>query len=114
MGDEIPVKTEEKQNKPQLFKPGQSGNPDGRPKGSKNDLTLLKEALKDVEKTKDNKLFKRFIERAFINDKVLIAAMKKFVSDKQHTELAGAEGQPVVINLIPVKTKKDIEKLEDD
>ena len=27
------------------FKPGQSGNPDGRPKGSKNKITLLKESL---------------------------------------------------------------------
>ena len=28
-----------------LFKPGQSGNPSGRPKGSKNKLTLLREAV---------------------------------------------------------------------
>lgn len=27
------------------FMPGQSGNPDGRPKGSKNQITLLKESM---------------------------------------------------------------------
>jgi len=98
MVDETPVKTEKKQNKPQLFKPGQSGNPDGRPKGTKNYLTLLEEALKDVEDKNGNKLFKRFIERAFTNDKVLVAAMKKFVSDKQHTELETTEPIEIVIH----------------
>ncbi len=31
--------TEEKQTKPHLYKPGQTGNPFGRPKGSKNKLS---------------------------------------------------------------------------
>lgn len=31
--------TDEKQSKPWLFKPGQSGNPKGRPEGSKNKIT---------------------------------------------------------------------------
>ena len=31
--------TEEKQSKPHLYKPGQTGNPKGRPKGSKNKLS---------------------------------------------------------------------------
>ena len=76
----------------------ESPNPDGKPKGSKNYLTLLEEALKDVEDIKGNKLFKRFIERAFINDKVLVAAMKKFVSDKQHTELETTEPIEIIIH----------------
>jgi len=33
-----------------LFKPGQSGNPAGRPKGSKNFTTLFEKAVKDVAK----------------------------------------------------------------
>jgi hypothetical protein len=33
-----------------LFKPGQSGNPAGRPKGSKNFTTLFEKAVKEVAK----------------------------------------------------------------
>ena len=36
-------------HKPQLFKPGQSGNPAGRPKGARNATTLAVEALLDGE-----------------------------------------------------------------
>ena len=39
--------TEEKQSKPHLYKPGQTGNPKGRPKGSKN--KLAEDFLKDVQ-----------------------------------------------------------------
>lgn len=37
--------TKESSEAKHLFKPGQSGNPNGRPKGSKNKLTLLREAV---------------------------------------------------------------------
>ena len=100
MDNEKPDNTGEKQVRDEggKFIKGISPNPDGRPKGTKNYLTLLEEALKDVEDVKGNKLFKRFIERAFINDKVLVAAMKKFVSDKQHTELETTEPIEIVIH----------------
>jgi hypothetical protein len=39
--------TARKQKKPQLFKPGQSGNPSGRPVGARNRATLAMEALLD-------------------------------------------------------------------
>lgn len=53
MEEEFTEKTEKKQRKrgapPQyLFKPGQSGNPAGRPKGSKNFETYFMEAWKEV------------------------------------------------------------------
>src|SRR4030095_15699898 len=41
-------KTEGKQ-KPQLFKQGQSGNPSGRPQGSRNKATIAVDALLDGE-----------------------------------------------------------------
>ena len=40
-----PAKTKKKQG----FKPGQSGNPSGRPHGSRNKATLALEALLDGE-----------------------------------------------------------------
>jgi hypothetical protein len=44
-------KTDEKQSddKPWQFKPGQSGNPDGRPKGARNAATMAAEVLLDGE-----------------------------------------------------------------
>lgn len=39
------VKTESKQDRPWLYKKGQSGNPKGRPKGSKTMKTYVKEKL---------------------------------------------------------------------
>jgi hypothetical protein len=73
------------------FKPGQSGNPDGRPKGSKNYLTLLEEAIKKYETETGKKLFERLIQRAFINDTVLLNVIKKFIPDKTHAEIEGLE-----------------------
>lgn len=43
-----PENTDRKQH-PSLFQPGQSGNPNGRPKGAKNATTLAAEALLDGE-----------------------------------------------------------------
>lgn len=42
-----PDKTDEDQNHPTRFKPGQSGNPKGRPKGSRHRITLLAEQMVD-------------------------------------------------------------------
>lgn len=42
-----PDKTDEEQSHRTRFKPGQSGNPNGRPKGSRHRVTLLAEQLVD-------------------------------------------------------------------
>mgnify|MGYP003393555306 CR=1 FL=1 len=73
-GDKLPV--------PHRFKPGQSGNPKGRPKGQRQLSTILKEALKEIAKGKTGKplldpetgealtweaaLIKRIIDKAII------------------------------------------------
>ena len=95
--NELTDKTAEKpRGKP--FEPGNNANPDGRPKGSKNYLTLLEEALKDYETETGKKLFRRLIERAFINDKVLLGTVKKFIADKTHTEIETTEPVEIVIH----------------
>ena len=45
-------KTDKKQNKDHLFKPGQSGNLNGRPKGVKNFTTIYREAVKKIANAK--------------------------------------------------------------
>lgn len=47
MSQESTDNTVEKQNKPYLFQPGESGNPSGRPKGSRNKATMVAEVLMD-------------------------------------------------------------------
>jgi len=73
------------------FKKGVVTNPNGRPRGSKNAVTvkifedLLKE-MKIVEKdekiSKGKSVLRHFIERAYKNDTVLCAFMKKLVADR--------------------------------
>ncbi len=73
------------------------GNP-GRPPGSKNYLTQLEEAIKGYEDKYDRKLLDRLIERAFISDNVLMNVIKKFIPDKNSTEITSPE--PVEIKVI--------------
>ena len=112
MEDLTNITAEKPRGKP--FEPGNNANPDGRPKGSKNYLTQLEEAVLKYETEKGKKLFDRLIERAFANDMVLLSVAKKFVADKTSTEISGADGEPIIINLVPVKNKEEIDNLNGD
>jgi len=73
------------------FEKGQIANPKGRPRGSKNTMTIaiFDEVLKTMEEVEKNKtiskgksIIKHFIERAYKNDTVLCSFMKKIIPDK--------------------------------
>ena len=100
-------KTSEKQGEgnPDWKKGMESPNPDGRPKGSKNYLTLLEEAIKDYENETGKKLFKRLAERAFISDKVLLGTIKKFIPDKQHIQTEEIEPIKLIVEHVRNKDK---------
>jgi len=70
--------------KDHLWKPGQSGNPKGRPK--KGHIYDLEKAVKKVSKAKGKKLWIHFVERAFDDDGVLISLTKKLLPDLKHVE----------------------------
>lgn len=89
-------KTVKKQSKPWQFKPGESPNPKGRPKGSSY-MAELNKAIKEVEAEKKKSFFKRVVERAYISDSVLIAILKKFIPDKLRQEFEGLEGLEITI-----------------
>ena len=69
------------------WQPGESGNPDGRPKGPKSELAKLREAVREVEARRTIKagrpisLYVHFVDRAFKDDTVLTALAKKLVPD---------------------------------
>ena len=61
------------------WKPGQSGNPKGRPKNKAS--LALQEALQAAEKKNNKSLLEHFVQRAYEDDTVLIALMRKILPD---------------------------------
>ncbi len=72
---------------------GQSGNPHGRPTNA--EIDLFRKALVEGEKKYGKDIFTHAVQRAFVNDTVLIALLKKIIPDK----IAG-EGFGDTINII--------------
>jgi len=85
------------------WKKGQSGNPNGRPKRS--EIDELRKAIAKVQKDEDHSVLEHFVRRAYKNDKVLIALVKKFVPDK--TKIDGEfMGVIQVISAVPRPDKE--------
>lgn len=57
---------------PHNFKPGQSGNPNGRPKGTRNRSTIVREAIEAILQGKDQQVVDAMtaaiIEKAYAGD----------------------------------------------
>ena len=69
-----------------LWKKGESGNPTGKNAGRKPFLHLLKEIDRQA-KSKKGHLIKHAINRAYKDDRVLIAILKKIIPDKIQGDL---------------------------
>jgi len=92
-------KTGGKQRNLKPFRPGQSGNPDGRPKGSRNKATLAMEALLDGEA---EAITRKAIEMAKEGDMTAIRLCLERI-------LPTIKSRPIEIDLPPVKTAQDIQ-----
>jgi len=93
--EETTEKTEDKQNeKPWLFKPGESGNPNGRPKGSISITTEIKNRLEEYKTIDEKKTYLR----ALI-DKI----MKKAIDDEDVSMITK------IWNYVDGMPKQDIE-----
>ena len=68
------------------WKKGVSGNPNGRPKGTKNFITILNKALKDAEAKHGKHLIDHAIEKSYESDAVLMAVLKKLIPDRIKAE----------------------------
>jgi hypothetical protein len=79
------------------FRPGKSGNPDGRPRGSRNATTLALETLLDGQATA---LTQKAIELALTGD---IAALRICLD----RILPPRKDRPVAFNLPPVNSAQD-------
>ena len=92
-----PDKTEKKQRGKPCEK-GQSGNLNGRPRGTRNKTTLAMEALLDGEA---EAITRKAIEKAKEGDMVAIRLCLERI-------LSAVKSRPVEIDLPPVETAKDI------
>ena len=88
---------------------GQSGNLKGRPSGSKGKMTLaLRAAIKQVEKERGKNLFKHFVDRAYEDNKVLVALIKKLVSAKHDVEaLLDGDLKITIVSAVPRPEDED-------
>ena len=81
------------------FRKGQSGNPNGRPKGSRNQATLAAEALLDGEV---EAITRKAIEKALQGDLMAIRLCLERI-------LPTIKSRPIEIDLPPVETARDIQ-----
>jgi len=95
------------------WKAGHSGNPNGRPRVP--EIAELREAIRVAKKRNGNRSFLvHFVERAYINDQVLIALAKKLIPDKISGELKGEGFGETTIHIHPNKTLIFRDMKEDD
>jgi len=67
------------------FKPGDPNiNRNGRPKQP--EIQELRDALDAAKKDKNKSILEHFVERAYTDDGVLVALVKKMLPDKNHLE----------------------------
>ena len=79
-------KTVKKPSKPWEFKPGNRANPNGRPKGSVNEVTKFKEAITLFEKEQKKSIYDFILKKSLTNPQVLIAIFKALIPQHIETE----------------------------
>ena len=98
------------------FKPGTSGNPEGRPKGSKNKITLLKESmelvLREEAAAEDLKsVMRQALTLALAGDRSMIKLILELHMSKGSSIDNGKAAERVQINvngLQPTEIKKEV------
>lgn len=79
------------------FVEGVSGNPEGKIKGTKNYITLLEEALEKRAVKENVSFYDKLAEWCFRYPKTATAILKKFIPDKNSTEITAPEGIEFII-----------------
>lgn len=90
--------------KEHLWKPGQSGNPNGRPKGAKGKATLIKQRLVEI-------LEKRMPEAETMEFKDFFKGLVQLLPKEQKVEIENTE--PIEINITHNYTGADQDKPND-
>jgi hypothetical protein len=96
MTNNLPAKQEENRDNLGRFKKGQSGNPEGRPKGSIKEV--VDQALEEVATKKGKSIFQHIVERAYLSDKVAIALMNKLIPNVKPKEQEEKEDTEIIVS----------------
>jgi hypothetical protein len=82
-------KTEEKPKKyrPQSFEKGNKANPNGRPKGSVNEVTKFKEAIALFEKEQKKSIYDFILKKSLSNPQVLVAIFKALIPQQTESSI---------------------------
>ena len=92
------------------FQPGESGNPDGRPKGAKNKITLLKESLELMLRERSEPrmvaVLDQAMQLAMEGDRSMIKLLLELHMSKGTTQDGGKAVEKVEINISGPEDKK--------
>jgi hypothetical protein len=113
---EITRSTPRQTSKPQIWKPGQSGNPAGRPKGVKNAITLKKQILELELREKSEKQIHKVLAKAFelalAGDRMMIKMLLEFHISKAAAVEEEGQGKSqvavVIQNLTNEPAKQEV------
>lgn len=102
--DENTEITEKKQNPPNQFQPGVSGNPAGRPKGSRSFTTKVREALEKIADGKDytyeEAFIKSILKKAIVDgDSTIQRLIWNYLDGMPIQKLAGDPNNPLIIQI---------------
>lgn len=118
--DKKKPKQEKERNPDGTFPKGKSGNPNGRPR-EKSLTTLLKEALKQIEKATgeqyDVLLVKRLLEKAISKGDMKAIQMiweRLEGKPKQSIELGGIDGDPIEYNVRMTKLREQVTRMNEE
>ena len=113
-----PQKVDRRKTMAHLFKKGQSGNPLGPPKGLRDFTGEMIAAMRLVEKEQGISIMEHAWKRAMVNDKVLVALLRKVVADlpsdtgfKEAKQITIVYGDALQIGKLELKSANG-EKLE--
>jgi hypothetical protein len=102
------------------FKPGQSGNPNGRPKGSKNQITLLKESLELQLREKSEghmaAVLEKALELALAGDRAMIKLLLEMHMSKgtSNDNSKGIEKVEIKVSGPETEVKKEVQPTVQD